>query len=115
MTGIVLYILCIPSSRRRGSGSMIPLVAGGHRLEFTWHGPAPRRAGPRVRGLLLEAPHVFCEESTVHAIEQARDEYLRGGLRTRLERYHGGNVDCAFWGWNRARLGPRVRSWETRG
>src|SRR3970282_2138087 len=207
MTGIVLYILCIPSSRRRGSGSMIPLVAGGQRLEFTLHVPGaadaptivflhdgigcaatwrdfpallarkagfgalvysragygasdpvalPRpltymhdegivalpqgldgagvrhaslvghsdggsialihsstpRAGPRVRGLLLEAPHVFCEESTVHAIEQARDEYLRGGLRTRLERYHGGNVDCAFWGWNRALLGPRVRSWN---
>ena len=65
------------------------------------HASTPRSL-PRVLGLLLEAPHVFCEEVTVRAIEQARDEYLHGDLRAKLERYHGGNVDCAFWGWNRA-------------
>jgi len=75
------------------------------------HSSTPRSV-PRVRGLLLEAPHVFCEEITVRAIEQARDEYLRGGLRTRLERYHRGNVDCAFWGWNRAWLDPGFRAWN---
>jgi len=186
---------------------MIPLIAGGHRIEFTWHGPGPAaaptlvflhdgigcagtwrdfpallaretgcgalvysragyggsdpvalprpltymheegfvalpgvldaagvreaflvghsdggsiallhastsRASPRVSGLLLEAPHVFCEEVTVRAIEQARDEYLQGGLRARLERYHGGNVDCAFWGWNRAWLDPAFLDWN---
>ena len=75
------------------------------------HSSTPR-AVPRVRGLLLEAPHVFCEEITVRAIEQARDEYLHGDLRARLERYHGGNVDCAFWGWNRAWLDPGFRAWN---
>ena len=44
------------------------------------HASTPRSL-PRVRGLLLEAPHVFCEEITVRAIEKARDEYLRTGLR----------------------------------
>src|SRR3989304_1752989 len=67
-----------------------------------------QRASPRVCGLLLEAPHVFCEEVTLRAIEHARDEYLLGDLRAKLERYHGGNVDCAFWGWNQAWLGPGV-------
>lgn len=75
------------------------------------HSSTPR-AVPRVRALLLEAPHVFCEEVTVRAIEQARDEYLRGDLRVKLERYHGGNVDCAFWGWNRAWLDPGFRAWN---
>lgn len=70
------------------------------------------RAVPRVRGLILEAPHVFCEEVTVRAIEQAREQYLRGDLRARLERYHGPNVDCAFWGWNRAWLDPGFRHWN---
>jgi len=28
---------------------------------------------------------------------EARDEYLHTDLRSKLERYHGGNVDCAFW------------------
>lgn len=71
-----------------------------------------RRSVPRVRGLLLEAPHVFCEEVTVRSIEKARDEYLRAGLRAKLERHHGGNVDCAFWGWNRAWLDPDFSAWN---
>lgn len=75
------------------------------------HASTPR-AVPRVRGLLLEAPHVFCEEVTVRSIEQARDEFLRRGLREKLARYHGGNVDCAFWGWNRAWLDPGFRRWN---
>lgn len=71
-----------------------------------------KRAAPRVIGLLLEAPHVFCEEITVRSIDQARTEFLDGDLRNRLARYHGDNVDCAFRGWNRAWLDPGFRSWN---
>jgi len=71
-----------------------------------------RRSMPRVRGLLLEAPHVFCEEVTVRSIEKARDEYLHAGLRAKLERHHGGNVDCAFRGWNRAWFDPGFLAWN---
>jgi pimeloyl-ACP methyl ester carboxylesterase len=75
------------------------------------HASTPR-AHPRVRGLLLEAPHVFCEEVTVRSIERARGEFLHGDLRAKLARYHGRNVECAFWGWNRAWLDPGFRSWN---
>jgi pimeloyl-ACP methyl ester carboxylesterase len=75
------------------------------------HASTPR-ALPRVRALLLEAPHVFCEEVTVRAIERARGEFLHGGLRARMARYHGENVECAFWGWNRAWLDPGFRAWN---
>lgn len=75
------------------------------------HASAPR-AMPRVRGLVLEAPHVFCEDVTVEAIERARGEFLRGDLRAKLSRYHGANVDCAFWGWNNAWLDPGFRDWN---
>ncbi len=67
---------------------------------------------PRVRGLLLEAPHVFCEEVTVRSIERTRDGYLHGDLRARLERHHGGNVECAFRGWCEAWLDPGFLSWN---
>ena len=69
-------------------------------------------AEPRVRGLVLEAPHVFVEDCSVSSIERARGEYEAGDLRARLERYHGPNVDCAFWGWNRAWLDPGFRAWN---
>jgi pimeloyl-ACP methyl ester carboxylesterase len=59
-----------------------------------------------LRGLVLEAPHVFCEELSVQSIARAREAYLHGDLRARLERYHGANTDGAFWGWNRAWLDP---------
>ncbi|HVY46859.1 MAG TPA: alpha/beta hydrolase [Minicystis sp.] len=69
-------------------------------------------AGPRLRGLALLAPHVFCEDISVEAIARARDAFEHGDLRDKLARRHGANVDCAFWGWNRAWLDPAFRAWN---
>ncbi len=69
-------------------------------------------AGPRVRALALLAAHVFCEPMSVEAIARARDAYEHGDLRDKLARYHGKNVDGAFWGWNRAWLDPAFASWN---
>ncbi len=67
---------------------------------------------PRVRGLALEAPHVFCEDVSVASIAAARDAFEGGGLRAGLERYHRENVDVAFRGWNGAWLDPGFRAWN---
>ena len=64
-----------------------------------------------VRGLILEAPHVFVEEFTVKSIEAARDVYRTTDLRQRLQRYHA-ETDSAFWGWNDIWLDPAFRSWN---
>jgi len=69
----------------------------------------------RLRGLVLLAPHVVCEDVSVRAIEAAREEYLHGDLRARLERHHGANVDVSFWGWNRAWLDPAFRAFDLTG
>jgi pimeloyl-ACP methyl ester carboxylesterase len=63
-------------------------------------------------GLVTEAAHVFCEEISVHAIEKAREAFLNTDLRSRLAKYHGTNVDCAFWGWNGAWLHPEFIRWN---
>lgn len=80
-------------------GSIALIYAGSGRAE-------------RVRGLILEAPHVFTEEITLDNIAAAAESYRNGGLRTALERHHFQNVDCAFWGWNRAWLDPAFRAWN---
>jgi len=67
---------------------------------------------PRVRALVLMAPHVFNEELSVRSITEAKHAYETGGLRDQLARYHGDNVDCAFWGWNRAWLDPGFLEWN---
>ncbi|GAB4351161.1 MAG: alpha/beta hydrolase [Gammaproteobacteria bacterium] len=67
---------------------------------------------PRVRGLILMAPHVFNEPMCVASIREARTAYETTDLREKLQRFHGDNVDCAFWGWNRAWLDPDFMQWN---
>ncbi len=66
----------------------------------------------RVIALILLAPHVFNEEMCVASIREAKVAYESDGLRERLERHHGKNVDCAFWGWNHAWLDPDFMQWN---
>jgi pimeloyl-ACP methyl ester carboxylesterase len=66
----------------------------------------------RARGLVLLAPHVFCEQVSVDSIRKARQAFLSGNLREKLARYHGANTDNAFWGWNDAWLDPAFREWN---
>lgn len=67
--------------------------------------------GLSVRALILEAPHVFTEESGLQSIAKMRDLYARTDLRTRLSRWHQ-DVDAAFHGWNGAWLHPDFRRWN---
>jgi pimeloyl-ACP methyl ester carboxylesterase len=66
----------------------------------------------RVRGLVLMAPHFFNEPICVETAAEVRQDFEEGDLRARLERHHGHNVDCAFWGWNRVWLDPGFRDWN---
>ncbi len=66
----------------------------------------------RVRALVLMAPHFFCEDISVRSIAAAKEAYENTDLRARLARYHGDNVDVAFWGWNQAWLHPDFRHWN---
>jgi len=94
-----------------------------------------------VRGLILEAPHVFVEELGLESIRAIAEDYRTHSagtmpphrpqdagapmdtgapmppmgasvLRQRLARYHGENVDETFWGWNDVRLNPEFASWN---
>lgn len=67
---------------------------------------------PRVENLVLMAPHFFTEKITVASIAEAKTAYETTQLRERLKRYHGDNVDCAFWGWNGAWLDPGFLEWN---
>lgn len=73
---------------------------------------AGAHADPRIHALVLMAPHFFTEDSGLRAIAQAKLDFERHGLRERLRKYHGENVDCAFRGWNDAWLHADFRSWN---
>jgi pimeloyl-ACP methyl ester carboxylesterase len=67
---------------------------------------------PRVRGLILLAPHVFTEPMGLASIAEARRAFDEGDLRRRLAKYHGDNVDCAFRGWCDSWLHPDFVRWN---
>ncbi len=64
---------------------------------------------PRVRGLVLIAPHFFVEQLSVQSIAAISRDYHAGALRERLARYHT-HVDVAFRGWAESWLNPRFRT-----
>lgn len=71
-------------------------------------------ADPRVKGLVLMAPHFFTEDEGIASIAETKVTFETTDLRERLKKYHGENVDCAFWGWNGAWLDPEFRNWDLR-
>lgn len=73
---------------------------------------AGRDEATGVRGLVLEAPHVFTEPSGLESIARIAEVYRTSELRARLERHHGPNTDIAFWGWNDVWLDPEFRAWN---
>jgi pimeloyl-ACP methyl ester carboxylesterase len=86
-------------------GGSIALIHAGSRGRAMQHGAL-------IRGLILEAPHVFVEEVGLVSIRALAEKYRHGRLRNSLQRYHGRNVDETFWGWNRVWLDPAFRSWN---
>lgn len=69
-------------------------------------------AAPGLKAVITMAAHVFCEQLTVDSIADAKIAYEQTNLREKLARYHGDNVNCAFWGWNRAWLDPDFIHWN---
>jgi pimeloyl-ACP methyl ester carboxylesterase len=72
-------------------------------------GSAP---APGLRGLILEAPHVFTEPHGLASIAKMTEVYKTTNLRERLARHHGANVDVAFRGWNDVWLDPEFKAWN---
>ena len=65
----------------------------------------------RVRGLVLEAPHVFVEDFGLRSTVAIRELYESTDLPRRLRRYHD-HVDEMFRGWNDIWLDPQFRVWN---
>jgi len=66
-----------------------------------------------VSACIAMAPHVVVEDLAVVAIAKAKTEFLSGGLRQRLAKYHT-DVDGAFWQWNDVWLSEGFRSFDIR-
>jgi pimeloyl-ACP methyl ester carboxylesterase len=68
---------------------------------------------PRLRGVVLLAPHFFAEPFGVAEIARARERYEAGDLRAKLARWHR-DPDNAFRSWSGPWLDPQFLSWDIR-
>jgi pimeloyl-ACP methyl ester carboxylesterase len=66
---------------------------------------------PRIRGVVLMAPHFFTEDFGIAEIAKIREVYETTDLRAKLGRWHR-DPDNAFRGWNGAWLDPAFREWD---
>ena len=67
-----------------------------------------------LRAMILEAPHVYAETRCLHSIRAAKIAFKKGELRDRLAKYHGANVNCAFYGWADPWTDPEFEIWDLR-
>lgn len=65
-----------------------------------------------VRGLVLEAPHVFVEPICVESIQRIAKAHETTDLHKRLARYHGDNTDTMFRTWTDVWLRPEFLRWN---
>jgi pimeloyl-ACP methyl ester carboxylesterase len=64
-----------------------------------------------VLARILEAPHVFVEDISIHSIRRIGELYKTSQLPVSLRRYHD-HADEMFWGWNEIWLSSEFRSWN---
>ena len=64
-----------------------------------------------VRGLILEAPHLFVEDETIAGIEDAKTAYETTDLSERIARRHI-DGEATFRGWNDIWFSPAFRDWN---
>ncbi|MGR8950527.1 MAG: alpha/beta fold hydrolase [Gammaproteobacteria bacterium] len=65
-----------------------------------------------LSALILFAPHVFVEDFALAAIRAIDERFHDGGLKEKLRRYHGLNVETAFRGWCDTWLHPQFKKWS---
>ena len=66
---------------------------------------------PGMKGLILEAPHVFVEDVSVESIAAAKQTFESTDLPKRLARHHTDPAKT-FYGWNDIWLHPDFRAWN---
>ena len=65
-----------------------------------------------LRGLALEAPHVFVETISVESIAKVPAIYSQAGLAQRMESCHGANAAGCLASWVEVWLRPEFRLWN---
>ena len=64
-----------------------------------------------LKGIIIEAAHIFVEPETTHGIALAVEKVQQGTLHA-LQKYHGDKTDEIFYAWAHTWLSPHFRYWN---
>ncbi|MEO0877142.1 MAG: alpha/beta hydrolase, partial [Bacteroidota bacterium] len=73
---------------------------------------AAAQNGNNIKGLILEAPHIFVEDITLEGVHKTRENYPGGILKQLLTKYHGDKTDDVFYAWADTWLSAGFRTWN---
>src|SRR5260370_19191715 len=76
------------------------------------HAAGPDLAAHRVRGLILEAPHVFVEPECLASIARLPALYRESDLAQRMARRHRAQAEHCLASWVEVWLRPEFRQWN---
>ena len=65
-----------------------------------------------IKGLFVEAAHIFVEDQTIKGIKDAVELYRFSDLKLKLERYHGNKTEALFWAWANTWTSSAFSSWD---
>ena len=65
-----------------------------------------------VKGLFVEAAHIFVEDLTIKGIKDAVELYRYSDLKIKLEKYHGKKTEDLFWAWADTWTSSAFSSWD---
>lgn len=89
-----------------------PLVLVGHSDGATIAAEYAGRLGdPRLRGLVLMAPHFFTEPMCLAEVAVAKQVFESQDLKRRMAKYHR-DPEATFRGWNDTWLNPGFEAWN---
>ena len=64
-----------------------------------------------LRGVIVEAPHVFVEPESISGLDMAREAFDTGALKEGLARHHS-DAERTFRAWNDVWRGPAFENWN---
>lgn len=65
-----------------------------------------------VKGLIVEAPHIFVEEITIEGVRRTVERKNETRLIEKLKKYHGEKAETIFRAWGETWLNPGYHSWN---
>ena len=73
---------------------------------------AAAKKADSIRGIIVEAAHIFVEEVTLSGIRKVMQDYPVGRLKQKLTKYHGAKAETVFHAWANTWLDESFRDWN---